>query len=261
MMFMRKIFNWIYYLTALTAIPFIVSCGGDSNDAEIVDGVRVNNGRKLKEFTINDIKYELSYDSQNRLKTIVRLFDEFKYDDTIIKTGDTIIIDYDRYIFFYKPAIVKFGNREYSYGSLLNKNLYSFVSNEKGLIAKIDIYTFIYDEASSLVNVKGEDNFSIMYINNELTSLIQEYMNLEAIYDISDYKDYGDADFNYGVSTSAKKNNEFGPECGFILAALQSGLFGNPPGIFRTLSQRDKSTVHIDISNSKKGWNCEFIYE
>lgn len=252
---MRQKFNWIFYLLILMAIPFMAACGGDSDDKQIVDGVRVNNGRKLKEFTINDINYKLTYDSNNKLKSIIASSEYESY--------DTITIDYERNLFFYKPYRI----HSFNFAKFLKKEFYSFVTNEKGLISKIDTYNFSYDEAGRLINIKGSDNFSLMYLNNDLSSFLRTWMDSETTYSISDYKDYGDSEYNFGVTLLGeghylyKKTGLNG--LGFIVAAMQSGMFGNPPELFRIMSQKNKSTVSVVCDNPDRydEFKCTFVYD
>lgn len=251
---MNTKYFWRIILLIILVIPFIVACGDDSTDLKVIDGVRVASGRKLTKIMVvngNKKPYQwiINHDSHNRISEI-------------ISRRDTITIDYSRKIFFYK----KYGS------SLLPKEFYSFITNERGLIAKIDNLIFSYDEAGRLINIKGAPSHSIFYVNDELASYQRIEELVTTLYDISNYQDYGEGDFNIGVSISGtgKYSNRltFDDSVGFVVTILQSGMLGNPPQLFQKMSQQKESIVYImseyEVRPGKKDKDeikCTFVYE
>ena len=190
----------------------------------------------------------MSYDAQNRIKSILEIY--HNDDGSIYKEEEVIQIDYERKLLFNNIS-----NKD--------KKIYNFMTNERGLITKIGPYYLSYDETGNLSSLIGEDVFSLMYVNNQLTGFMNIWKDVQKNYNIYDYSDFGDADFNFAVSLNEDQITELGYKYRFLVVAIQSGLFGNIPEIFRLMSQRNKSTVHIDLPNSilKEGITCEFYYE
>lgn len=250
---------WKLVLIMMMAIPTLLACGGDSDsdNPNIVDGVRVTNGRKLMKFRVSgrqnkylDFRhaFALSYDTQNRINSISQIY--YKDDGSIHSEKEVIQIDYERKLLFNNI-------------SHKDKKIYNFMTSEKGLVTKIGPYYLSYDETGNLSSLIGEDVFSLMYVNNQLTGYMNIWKDIQKNYNIYDYSDYGDADFNFAVSLNEDQIKEFDSYDCLLVVAIQSGLFGNIPEIFRLMSQRNKSTVHIDLPNSilKEGITCEFYYE
>lgn len=244
-----------------------VSCGGDddNNGSGIVDGVNVNNGKKLTRLEIQpqtssnttpDYKLRVMYDSNGRLSNVVwtngQKYENGKYTETEINIMN---IDYDL-------KVVNIYN-----GSSSLKNMFSL--NDKGYIFQIgncsctydsygylsgvenitEIWSLAYNEGElikSLVSNLRNGNMSIYYMfygENSDSGELMFYMNSEK------YEDYG-------------RNPVLAVMC-FI--AYQSGLFGKITNHCRYLSKSNETSAVLERNNEKNSnkfiVRCKFSYE
>lgn len=265
---MKKLKILSMMMLLVMMLPFMVACGGDddSKGSRIVDGVNVNNEKKLTRLEIQpqtssnttDYSYILRvlYDSKGRLSNVVwtngQKYENGKYIEAEINIMN---IDYDL-------RVVNFYN---GYSSLK----YMFSLNDKGYISQIGNCSCTYDSYGYLTGVENiTEIWTLAYNEGELTkSLVSNLRNGNmSIY----YMFYGENSDSGELMfyMNSEKDEGYGRntiQAVMCFIAYQSGLFGKITNHCRYLSKSNENSAtleRINEQNSKKSVvRCKFSCE
>lgn len=149
------------------------------------------------------------------------------------------------------PSILSPESKTYYY--------YRFSTNEKGIITKMNNYVMTYNDEGYLTNVKGPELFELVYYEDDLYSLIKTLNDKQSQYDWYETGD-GDSKREFCILNFPSKYVDE-VYWGLCFIAIQSGLFGNPPSIFKELSLSKTTTVHVETKNGNIKTDFVFTYE
>ena len=267
MMIMKKIFYFLLTIALVSSVSFVLtSCGGDDDGtSSVIDGVNVNNGKKLSRLDINlngvsssviTEKLRIFYDSKGRLTNVIWT-NGFKYENGKYSEGevDVMRIDYD----------LRVVNINDGYSSAN----YMFSLNDKGYISQIGNCSCSYDSYGYLTRVENvTEIWSLAYNEGELIkSLVSNLRNGNMqIY----YMFYGDSsdsgELMFYMNSEKDKSygrNPYQAVMSFI--AYQSGLFGKITNHCTYLSRSNETSAVLQRNNEQNSnktiIRCNFTYE
>ena len=173
---MKKAFYYLLTISLVSSVSFgITSCGGDDDgSSSVIDGVNVNNGKKLTRLeilpetgssTTTDYNYKLRvlYDSKGRLSSVIwtngEKYENGKYIESEI---ELMKIDYDLRLVNIYPSLK-----------------YMFSLNDKGYISQIASGSCTYDSYGYLTGVESlREICTLAYSEGELIkSLVSNLQN------------------------------------------------------------------------------------
>ena len=263
---MKKAFYYLLTISLVSSVSFgITSCGGDDDgSSSVIDGVNVNNGKKLTRLeilpessssTTTDYNYKLRvlYDSKGRLSSVIltngEKYENGKYIESEI---ELMKIDYDlRLVNIYPSLKYMFSLNDKGYISQIASGscTYDSYGYLTGVESLREICTLAYSEGElikSLVSNLQNGNMQLYYMfygENSSTGELMFYMNSEK------HKTYG-------------KNPIQAVMC-FI--AYQSGLFGKITNHCRYLTKSNETSAVLERNNEQNNKKfvvrCKFTYE
>ena len=259
---MKKVFCFLFTISLVSLLGF-TSCGDDGDgNSSVVDGVNVNNGKKLTRLEIlpqtsnstieYNYKLRVLYDSKGRISSVIwtngKKYENGKNTDAEV---EVMKIDYDlrvvnsnglKYMFSFndKGYISQIGNCSCTYDS------YGYLT---GVESMSEIWTLAYNEGelikSLISNIKNGNMqlYYMFYSENSDSGELMFYMNSEK------YEDYVRDPIRAVMS--------------FI--AYQSGLFGKITKHCSYLSRSNETSAVLERNNEQDSRkfivHCKFTYE
>lgn len=268
-MIMKKVFYYLLTISLVSSVGFgLTSCGGDDDgSSSVIDGVNVNNGKKLTRLeilpqtsssTTTDYNYKLRvvYDSQGRISSVIwangQKYESGKYVESEV---ELMRIDYDL-------RLVNIYN-----GSSSLKYLFSL--NDKGYISQIGNCSCTYDSYGYLTGVENiTEIWSLVYNEGELIkSLVSKLKNGNMLLY---YMFYGENSSTGELMfyMNGEKHKTYGSnviQAVMSFIAYQSGLFGKITNHCRYLSKSNETSAVLERNNEQNSnkfvVRCKFTYE
>ena len=266
---MKKVFYYLLTISLVSSVGFgITSCGGDDDgNSSVIDGVNVNNGKKLTRLQIlpessssstTDYNYKLSilYDSKGRLSNVIwtngQKYENGKYTDVEI---ELMKIDYDlRFVYIFNVS---------------SSLKYMFSLNDKGYISQIGNCSCTYDSYGYLTGVENiTEIWSLAYNEGELIkSLVSKLKNGNMLLY---YMFYGENSSTGELMfyMNGEKYETYGRnpiQAVMCFIAYQSGLFGKITNHCRYLSKSNNTSAVLERNNEQNSnkfvVRCKFTYE
>ena len=266
---MKKVFYYLLTISLVSSVGFgITSCGGDDDgNSSVIDGVNVNNGKKLTRLeilpqtsssTTTDYNYKLRvlYDSKGRLSNVIwtngKKYVNGKYIESEV---EVMRIDYD----------LRLVNISDGYSSLK----YVFSLNDIGYISQIGNCSCTYDSYGYLTGVENiTEIWSLAYNEGELTkSLISKLKNGNMLLY---YMFYGENSSTGELMfyMNGEKYEDYGRnviQAVMCFIAYQSGLFGKITNHCRYLTKSNETSAVLERNNEQNSnkfvVRCKFTYE
>ena len=266
---MKKVFYYLLTISLVSSVGFgITSCGGDDDgNSSVIDGVNVNNGKKLTRLeilpqtsssTTTDYNYKLRvvYDSQGRISSVIwangQKYESGKYVESEV---ELMRIDYD----------LRLVNIYNGYSSLK----YLFSLNDKGYISQIGNCSCSYDSYGYLTGVENiTEIWSLAYNEGELIkSLVSKLKNGNMLLY---YMFYGENSSTGELMfyMNGEKYEDYGRnpiQAVMCFIAYQSGLFGKITNHCRYLSKSNETSAVLERNNEQNSnkfvVRCKFTYE
>lgn len=267
---MKKVFYYLLTISLVSSVGFgITSCGGDDDgSSSVIDGVNVNNGKKLTRLdillesnsstTTGDYTVNLNvlYDSKGRLSDVIwtngQKYESGKYVDGEV---ELMKIDYD----------LRFVNISDGYSSLK----YMFSLNDKGYISQIGNCSCTYDSYGYLTGVENiTEIWSLAYNEGELIkSLVSKLKNGNMLLY---YMFYGENSSTGELMfyMNGEKYETYGRnpiQAVMCFIAYQSGLFGKITNHCRYLSKSNNTSAVLERNNEQNSKKfvvrCKFTCE
>ena len=271
-MIMKKVFNFLLtiFLVSLVGYGF-TSCGGDDDGdgSKVVDGVNVNNGKKLSKLSIqvpsdygNDsytYNLRINYDSKGRLSKVIWT-NGSKYENGKYIEGEVemLKIDYDFKVINFMPSETYY-----------NKD-YMFTLNEKGYISQLGDCSITYDSYGYLSKAENmKFIYSLAYEEGELIKSLANNLkkdNIEIYYMFyGEDKDKGDLLFYMNTTSSNRLGDRTDIQGVMLFIAYQAGLLGKMTNHCTYLQRANETTAILQkkSENSNKNYNirCSFVFE
>lgn len=242
----------------IMALSLLNGCGGGdeaspSNTTGIVDGVHVN-ARKLKSLNVGGFIFNMSYDTQGRLTSIVWT----NFDNSNSLTNCTI--DYDLRVVEYISGLSMYSGMTVSEAFKYKKSRVIFTLNDQGYISQIGNCSLTYNSNGYLVGVNTKDEvFSYAYNNGDMVKSMVEslrYGDIKIYY--IEYEDKpGSGEIIFYIKGDQYLSDLFLYSSNYqrgiaILAAYQAGLFGKTSHHFTELPNNTNKNYIIDILNRQQ---------
>ncbi len=271
---MKKTFRLVVLLPVVTLGIGLSACGDDDSNGSpnnnVVDGVSVVTGKKIKEIkildyirgkstSVNNINttFKIDYDSKGRLSKVIRSDVSIYSADGNIETRDFeyLSVDYDL-----RVAQIAEGYLSYM-----------FMLNNKGCISQIGNCSCNYDEFGYLSGAEtGNEVLTLAYSDGEL---IKSSVNNMAKGNIQLYYIYTGEDSNSGelyFTMNAPNKRGYSDVEGIggirsllCFIAYQSGLFGKISKNCAVISNTSTATFAkvLDQSEYNLTVHCSFKFE
>ena len=263
---MKKAFYYLLTISLVSSVSFgITSCGGDDDgSSSVIDGVNVNNGKKLTRLeilpetgssTTTDYNYKLRvlYDSKGRLSSVIWTNGEKYENGKFIESEIELMkIDYDLRLVNIYPSLK-----------------YMFSLNDKGYISQIASGSCTYDSYGYLTGVESlREICTLAYSEGELIkSLVSNLQNGNMqLY----YMFYGENSSTGELMfyMNGEKHKTYGTnpiQAVMCFIAYQSGLFGKITNHCRYLSKSNETSAVLERNNEQNSnkfvVRCKFTYE
>ena len=264
-----------FFLLAVVMVTILsggfVSCGGDDDggSSKVVDGVNVNNGKKLVQLIVqvpseynsktNTYTFKISYDKKGRLSKVIL---PYSYIDdngkNVEEELEFLKIDYD----------FKFINFM-SYSSYSKRN-YMFRLNEKGYISQLGDCSITYDSYGYLSGAETTNHiYSLAYEEGELIKSLANNLkkdNIEIYYMFyGEDMDKGDLLFYMNTKSSKGINDDHDIQGVMLFIAYQAGLLGKMTTHCTYLQKSNEITAILQkkVEDYNKTYNihCTFVFE
>lgn len=268
---MKKVLCFLLTISLVNSIGIgFTSCEGDDDgNSSVIDGVNVNNGKKLTELeilpptnsstTTEKYKLRVLYDSKGRMTNVIYTNAQ-KYENGTFSEGEVDIMKID-----YDLRIVSIPN-----GNSYIK--YMFSLNDKGFISQIGNCSCTYDSYGYLTGVESIlDVWTLAYNDGELIkSLVSNLKNgTMKIYYMSYGENSGTGELMFYMKSekytgyNSNLSNHLLEVLCFI--AYQSGLFGKITNHCSYLSKYSETSAILEKNNEQNSKKiiirCKFTYE
>ncbi len=263
-------------LGMLLCVAFLTACGGDDVDGstQIVDGVNVNNGKKITNLTISqdypeynakvEYLFKIEYDSKGRLSRILCTAKEYNNGNVIGNNEDNYIpmikIDYD----FRMIQVYNLSNG--------NATGHSFTLNDQGYIAQIANVACRYNSDGYLTNVDNvNDMWNLAYDNNDIVKSLSTLTSGKTKLYIYSYGKSNNGELIFNMTSEKKSSinslysNKWnqGVHSVGALIAYQAGLFGKISKHCSYLSSSSETNAIFNRNNDSSSNNlmlkCRFV--